>query len=99
MSSYSPDPTPNPVPVTGTTDVHTVGLSPKMIVGTATVTVLSFVLALLNAVNTPDGAKLLGSLPPVWQFILLLAVAPLVTAFTTYKAAAGKIAAGPPPTA
>lgn len=75
-----------------TSNVETVGVSPKAVAATALSAVLSFALALLNSLNTPDGAKILGDWPPTLQFVLLLAVPPAAVAVGTYAAAVGRVA-------
>jgi hypothetical protein len=76
----------------GTSDVQTVGTSPKAVLATAASTVLGIVLALLNALNTSAGAGLLGGLNPTVQAIILFAVPPLIVGVTTYMAAVGRVA-------
>lgn len=79
-------------PTVGTSDVETIGASPKAVAATAVATVLGVVLALLNALNTDAGAGLLGGLNPTVQAIILFAVPPLITGVTTYMAAVGRVA-------
>jgi predicted ABC-type sugar transport system permease subunit len=63
--------------------------------GTLVATLLGVALALVNTLNTPDGGKLLGGLDPFWQFVILLAVPPVLVGLTTYRAAVGRVALGP----
>ncbi|MDN5857887.1 MAG: hypothetical protein L0H84_04620 [Pseudonocardia sp.] len=72
------------------TDARTVGPSPKAVAATAGATLLGVVLAVLNAVQASP--ELLGGLPPVWQFLLLAAVPPLVIGLLAVRAAVGKVA-------
>lgn len=76
----------------GTSNVETVGASPKAVAATAVSTLLGIVLAVLNAVNSPEGAQLLGSLPATVQALILVAIPPLVIGVSTYAAAVGRVA-------
>jgi hypothetical protein len=82
-------------PTIGTSEVQTVGTSPKAVLATAVSTLLGIALALLNSLNTPEGAGVLGSLHPTVQAIILFAVPPLVVGLTTYQAAVGRVALKP----
>ena len=69
--------------------MNTVGLSPKMVAATATSLILGVVVAVLNALQErPD---LLGSLPPLLQFVLLAAIPSVVTGLAAYQAKPGTV--------
>lgn len=81
----------DPYPVAGS-KAETVGASPKTVLATAVSTVLSIALAVLNLVNTPAGAGLLGGLNPIAQTLIIAAIPPLAIGLTTYHAAVGRVA-------
>lgn len=75
-----------------TSEAVTAGASPKAVLATAATTALSMILAVLNLVNTAEGAHLLGGLHPIAQTLLIVMVPPLVVGITTYRAAVGRVA-------
>lgn len=75
-----------------TSNAVTAGASPKAVLATAASTGLGVLLAVLNSLQTDQGAGLLGNLPPLAQAIILLSVPPLVVGLTTYQAAVGRVA-------
>lgn len=68
---------------------RTVGYSPKMVASTAVTTVVGIVIALLNGLQA--NSAMLGDLPPWAQFVILLAIPPLLTGFSAYKASPGEV--------